>query len=311
MKHLRWTGVFALATVLVVASGCGTDDDDDVVEYRAELAGENQEPLVATPASGWMDVELDENTLRIDGVFEGLVSRVIEIEGTPIHIHLGVEGENGPVVFPIDDIDLASEDRAGTFSFERELSSSEIDTFEEGNFYLNIHTQAYPGGELRGQLDEAAPEFAGVDDSWGLEMTTDAQPHEVDSDAQGWAWVVLRDDDTLLISGAVAGLSSPLMEVFGGAVNLEEGAAGETGTMVFTLDYEAREDNEARFWYSTTLTEEQVDRLNDGDYFLTIYTENNPEGELRVQIDDDDTFFEDFWEDIFGDDDDLEEAPPF
>ncbi len=310
MKHLRLIGLLAAGSLVFFTLGC-PDDDPDEAQYSVELAGENQTPLVATPATGEMNVNLEDNHLRVEGSFEGLVSRLVEIEGSPAHIHLGFEDEAGPVIYNVD-VSADDDERSGVFEFDEMLTDDEVSAFFDEELYLNIHTNAYPGGELRGQFDEDAPEFAGIDESWGLSLTDEVQPHDVETDAEGWAWVILRDDNTFVVSGAVSDLSDDLMEVDGSAVNIEEAATGETGDIVFNLNYEAREDNEARFWFETELSDEQVDTLMDGNYYINIYTDEFEDGELRAQIDDDDNFFEDFWEDIFGDDDDrIDEAPPF
>lgn len=312
MHHLRlrWTGLFAAGSILVLGTGC---PDDDIQEYDVELAGENQVPLVATPASGTMDVTFDEedDTLTISGDFEGLISRLQDVNDTPAHIHLAEQGQSGPVIYDVE-VQADDDERSGTFEFEEQLTADEVDAFEDNEMYLNIHTNAYPDGELRAQLDENAPEFEPVERDWGVELTAQAQPHDVDTEADGWASVILRDDESMIVSGAADDLSGDLTEVFGSAVNIEEAETGETGDMVLNLDYEERNDDGVRFWNRADFDDDEVETLLNGNYYINVYTTEHEQGELRGQIDEEDEFFFDFWNELFDDDPDrIDEVPRF
>ncbi|MCH9648304.1 MAG: CHRD domain-containing protein [Deltaproteobacteria bacterium] len=70
---------------------------------------------------------------------------------TAAHLHQAVRGENGPVVFPFADATSPIEE---TFA----VSEADLENLASGNFYLNIHSEAIPAGEIRGQLDTC---FAG------------------------------------------------------------------------------------------------------------------------------------------------------
>jgi hypothetical protein len=307
MKHLRFSSII-LALALAWGLGCGDPDPDDVreVTYNVELAGDNQLPAVATPATGDMEVQLTDRLLTIEGSFDGLVSRLRPIDGSSIHIHVGDMDENGPVVFPVS-VSADDDERSGTFSLTETLTADQVRLFDDGMYYLNIHTNAYPQGELRGQLDEDAPEFARVSESWGVELSTDAQPHVVTSDAEGWLWAILRTDDTFIVSGAVQDLEGDLNDVvIGRATDIA------TGPTVFTLQTEERINGVYRFFLDRNLTDTQVDDLEDGLYYLNVLTDEFPQGELRGNLDEADGFFTNIWETIFGDDPDtIEEAPPF
>jgi len=89
---------------------------------------------------------------------------VSDIENvTAAHIHLGKKGENGPPVAVI-----TNDKKAGKFSgtlAEGTITKKELmgpmagksveDLFKQikkGNAYLNVHTDKYPNGEIRGQI---------------------------------------------------------------------------------------------------------------------------------------------------------------
>lgn len=310
MKAIRWMLPLLLMGLLPFTTGCDLDDDDtigdDTNEFSVQLVGENEVPLVATPGRGDMTVELDDDDiLTIDGSFENLVSELRSIDGSPIHVHVGTPNETGAIIFPVD-VDANDDNRSGTFSLTEELDPAQVRVFEDGEYYLNIHTNAYPDGELRGQLAEDTPEFEGLDQSWGIELSSEAQPHTVTTDAEGWFWAILRDDETFAISGAVTDLTSDLVEV-----NLERGDVDETGSMILNLFTEETADG-YRFFTSDRLTDEQVDDLRDGLYYLNVITADYPEGELRGQLDDENGFFFNFWEDIGGSSpDDPDQTVPY
>src|SRR5699024_8962648 len=149
---------------------------------------------------------------QIDGSFDDLVSRLKEVDGSAIHLHVGKDDESGEAVFPVN-VDADEDQLAGTFTLSENLTADQVRLFENQEYYLVIHTNAYPSGELRGQLDPDAPEFSTIDEYWAVELTTEEQPHDVNSDAQGWAWAILRNDDTFILSGAANHLESDLTEV--------------------------------------------------------------------------------------------------
>lgn len=63
------------------------------------------------------------------------------------HIHAGAAGENGDVVFPFDD--PAANPISQTFA----VTAAQVETFFAGGYYVNIHSDVVPSGEIRGQID--------------------------------------------------------------------------------------------------------------------------------------------------------------
>ncbi len=130
-------------------------DDTMMMETMlVELSGDQQVPPVMTFGFGSANVALDGNTLTLDGTFEFLESDLMEVAGTPAHIHEAPMGENGPVIFPIE-VSMNPDMRSGTLSLTTELDDEQRTAFMAGNFYINIHTVENPGGEIRGQITPA------------------------------------------------------------------------------------------------------------------------------------------------------------
>lgn len=84
---------------------------------------------------------------------------------TASHIHFGAVGVNGPIIVPFFTTPMPGTDTiSGTLTNANVTGADGITTIaevataiEDGNAYVNVHTAANPGGELRGQLS-IAPE---------------------------------------------------------------------------------------------------------------------------------------------------------
>ena len=119
--------------------------------YEVQLSGSQEVPPVMTDATGSATFTLMGDALSVTGDFENLSSMAIEVAGTPAHIHMAPMGENGPVVIPLN-VTLAEDAMSGIFSIDATLTPEQTDAVMAGNFYINVHSEMHPAGELRGQL---------------------------------------------------------------------------------------------------------------------------------------------------------------
>ena len=92
---------------------------------------------------GVVRAELNGTELTIQGSFEGMSSAA-----SRAHMHRAQPGTPGPVAFAID-VPTAAE---GEFEDTVTLDDSELRELRDGFYYLQIHTENNPGGELRGWL---------------------------------------------------------------------------------------------------------------------------------------------------------------
>jgi hypothetical protein len=132
--------------------------------FTATLSGAQQVPPVTTPATGTACLMLspDQTTLTYSVTFANL-------QGTPteVHLHNAPAGQNGPVATdangqPIELMGLppGTSGTAGpqTFTVNADLMAQLL----QGNIYSNIHTTAFPGGEVRGQFALANGAFTAL-----------------------------------------------------------------------------------------------------------------------------------------------------
>jgi hypothetical protein len=118
--------------------------DAHLAAFSTQMTGMNLMPPVATPATGRVDAVLDKNTylFRWRLSFTGLSSPV-----TSTHFHgpAAING-NAAVTLPIHGVKQSPSRGQAT------LTPTQVSDLLAGKWYVNIHTAAHPGGEIRGQM---------------------------------------------------------------------------------------------------------------------------------------------------------------
>ena len=66
------------------------------------------------------------------------------------HIHVGATGESGDVVVPLDVDGFEGSSEGCTDGVDAEVLQAVID--DPAGHYVNVHTEPFPGGAIRGQL---------------------------------------------------------------------------------------------------------------------------------------------------------------
>jgi len=135
-----------LAIVLTGAFSCSKSDStpaaDPTTTFKATLSGASEVPANASTFTGTATLTFNTNTK----VFTVTVNHNVTTP-TNGHIHQGAAGVAGPVIFPF----------ASPWTSPIVYTSGALDATQEGilnsnGYYVNIHTAAFPGGEIRGQL---------------------------------------------------------------------------------------------------------------------------------------------------------------
>ena len=139
----------ALPTVFVLTlltlGGCGKPEiKPNFTAMTARLSGDHEVPAVRTAGTGTVDATLSPVTLVLawNVSFSGLSGPV-----TGAHFHgPAVGGEIAGVVVPINGALLSP------ITGSAVLTASQAAELNAGKWYLNLHTAAYPNGEVRGQV---------------------------------------------------------------------------------------------------------------------------------------------------------------
>lgn len=156
---MRRIGLWLMVGAILTLGGCAMFSDG-IRRFERGLAGSNQVPPILTGASGTVEVTLDGNELVLEGSFQGLEGELREVAGASAHVHQGAAGATGDIVFALD-VEAGADDRSGTFDHTEALSEAQKSDFEDGLYYLNIHSSVHPGGELRAQLHQQEPQEPG------------------------------------------------------------------------------------------------------------------------------------------------------
>lgn len=109
---------------------------------QVKLSGAEEVPPVQTAASGSGTI-----TVNDDGTVSGGV-KTTGIKGTMAHIHQAPAGQNGGVAIPL----TKKGDNEWVVPAGAKLTAEQLDSFKAGNLYVNVHSDAHKGGEVRGQL---------------------------------------------------------------------------------------------------------------------------------------------------------------
>jgi hypothetical protein len=112
-------------------------------KMKASLDGKSEVPPNTSAASGSADVDFDASSKKLSWKlnYSGLSG-----PATAAHFHGPAEpGKNAGVAVPISNTASGSEGSAT-------LTDAQAADLAAGKYYINVHTAANPGGEIRGQV---------------------------------------------------------------------------------------------------------------------------------------------------------------
>ncbi len=251
------------------------------VVSEATLAGKNEVPAVDSDATGHASV-----VPTADGISVTLTTSFTA--ALAAHIHCGPVGVNGGVVFGL--YSLADGPIPATLT--KQLTSADlmpvgsistmaeaITAIQSGDCYVNVHTQAHQGGEIRGQLSMS--EFHAT-------LTGDGESSPVATDATGTAAVGFTASK-IVVTLNTTGLVQPL------AAHIHLGPIGVNGPVIFGLYSLA--DGALPATLTKTLTaadlmptagastfSEATAAIAAGGTYVNVHTQANQGGEIRGQV---------------------------
>jgi hypothetical protein len=170
MSRLRLKLAIGVAVVGVAATTAGAIAGDRA-KLRTSLSGYEEVPAVSTTGGGEFRAAIDRHSDRIQ---YQITYRAIEGTVTQSHIHFGQEGVNGGIsVFLCSNLGNGpagtqacppSGTVSGTIEPEdvigpagQGIAPGEFDelvrALRAGATYANVHSTTWPGGEIRGQIE--------------------------------------------------------------------------------------------------------------------------------------------------------------
>jgi hypothetical protein len=111
-------------------------------DMKLKLSGNQEVPPVQTQASGAGTI-----TVNDDKSVSGSITTT-GINATAAHIHEAAMGKNGPVIIPLE----KKSDKEFAVPAGAKLSDTQYKAFKAGDLYVNVHSDAHKGGEIRAQL---------------------------------------------------------------------------------------------------------------------------------------------------------------
>ncbi|HET6881475.1 MAG TPA: CHRD domain-containing protein, partial [Pirellulales bacterium] len=120
--------------------------------FTTALSGMQQVPPSLATGTATLFLSADQTTLTMASTYAGLSG-----QPTAAHLHNAPAGQNGPVATDVNGNNLAFTNLPATISGSLgpqtfTVNAAFVTQLLEGNIYENIHTAAYPGGEVRGQF---------------------------------------------------------------------------------------------------------------------------------------------------------------
>ena len=238
------------------------------VGFSARLDGSQENPAVTTNARGSGSVTLNtDGTVTYDLTVTGLTP-------TASHFHNAPSGTNGGVV---KSISLSNNAANGTWSSSdatQPLTNQLLRELVRGRLYMNVHTSANSGGEIRGQV------VLNTGASFTAKLDGTQENPSVTTTARGTGSFVLN----------AAGTQLHYHIVFNGlthtAAHFHNAAAGTNGGVVKDLSFT---NNAATGVWSSSdasqpLTDALLTELLNGRLYVNVHTSANPGGEIRGQV---------------------------
>ncbi len=129
--------------------GSGLKSGHMVMTFKAHLTGSQEVSPVETMATGEAIFKLSKDGTMLS--YKVIVTNIENV--TASHIHMAPAGVNGGVVVPLYTGGLIEGKTNGILAEgDVPVNQDLIDAMMAGNTYVNVHTTAHPGGELRGQI---------------------------------------------------------------------------------------------------------------------------------------------------------------
>jgi hypothetical protein len=107
-----------------------------------QLSGGRVVPIVQTTSTASSTIEI------LADSYVGGAIETAGVQGTTAHLHVGAPGINGPAIITLEQ----QGNNRWAVPAGAHLSQQQYADFRAGKLYVDVHSAAHPGGELRLQL---------------------------------------------------------------------------------------------------------------------------------------------------------------
>jgi hypothetical protein len=111
-------------------------------DSKVSLTGKEEVPAVETAATGTGTI-----TVGADKSISGSVTTK-GVEGVAAHIHHAPAGKNGPPIVALE----KTGDGVWSVPKGSMLTEEQVAAYKAGELYVNVHSAAHKGGEIRAQI---------------------------------------------------------------------------------------------------------------------------------------------------------------
>ena len=267
-----------LASVLSLAACSSSDDNDTDAVDETPQAQENTINVSLSPAQEVPSISVEGASASAALVVDddsGAISGTLNVSGltgapTMAHLHAGFAGTNGPVLFGLDGSD---DGQVWTVPADTVLTSEQLQMLLNGGTYLNVHTEANPAGEVRGQVLPSNIEV------YRTTLTGAQEVPAVNASGTAVGVLTVNADNGAIWANVTTDLQEPVT-----MVHIHQGEAGTNGPVAVGLSQDV--ENQA-LWTTVpndTLDVDSLAALETAGLYFNVHTEANPAGEVRGQI---------------------------
>jgi hypothetical protein len=231
----------------------------ETITTTGNLSGANQVPAVNSSGAGTVTAVLnkDNNELNYTITYSGLTG-----PATAGHFHLGAPGTIGGIFITFTNL-------TSPITGKATLTAAQRDALLAGNVYANIHTAAFPAGEIR--VNVTPPNIVVFSDP----LTGANQVPAISSPGKGTAGGTFnKDTNVLTYTITYSDLTGPAT-----LGHFHLGTPGTTGAPFITFKNLA-----SPITGTETLTAAQRDEMLKGNMYANIHTAAFPAGEVRANV---------------------------
>ena len=235
----------------------------DGIGFTSSIDGSQENPPVTTTngsGTGFAIIENNGTQISYRFTIAGLSSNY-----NASHFHNAPAGTNGSVV---KQIDFGTD--STTSGVWTGFTDPTLTQFIKNNIYMNVHSDNFPNGEMRGQMiHQGEVLFTAT-----LNGAQEVPP--VMTVAQGTGWAILRNDNnSIYYRETFARLSAPFT-----AGHIHVGAAGTNGTVIKQFTFTG---NSAEGVY-TNVPDSLIVQFIKGNTYMNVHSTANSSGEIRGQL---------------------------